>query len=172
MSYPLPQLHYAFMHPFPDMEQFKAIKTIEELNWPTDEHLKFRDSELHKNPCSRGLYFYGAYQGNQVIGYALLNATRSKKHVYLDDLGVDPSGQGGGIGGQLLRFAVNDYFAKHAEAQSIWTRVHVENHRAANLYKHVGFLPDGGPPKDYGLGMVQTLELLRPAVASHSCSVL
>jgi GNAT superfamily N-acetyltransferase len=90
-------------------------------------------------PSDDGLLL-GAWNGDDLVGYACLywffSSTKAAETVLLNDLFVDPSARGGGIGRALIDAALEvarERGAKHLE----WNTA-PDNHTAQRLYDSTG----------------------------------
>ena len=83
---------------------------LEELKWLHENELSeaFPPEELKpfaamKKHCASGLYHpVGAYEGDALVGYALLWESPGGQYVLIDYLGVTASRRNGGLGGEIL----------------------------------------------------------------------
>ena len=84
---------------------------LEELKWLHDREMKeaFPAEELKPYAamealCRSGLYHpVGAWEGDDLLGYAVLWESPGGKYVLIDYLGVTASRRNGGLGGQILQ---------------------------------------------------------------------
>jgi GNAT superfamily N-acetyltransferase len=90
-------------------------------------------------PSEDGLLL-GAWEGDQLIGYACLywffSSTQATETVLMNDLFVDPSGRRGGVGRALIAASLEvarDRGARHLE----WNTA-PDNHTAQRLYDSTG----------------------------------
>lgn len=83
---------------------------LEELRWLHDVEMTeaFPPEELKpyaamENLCKSGMYHpMGAYEGDDLVGYALLWESPGGKYVLIDYLGVTAARRNGGLGGKIL----------------------------------------------------------------------
>lgn len=158
-------VYYERLFPMPTVEQRRQIEELERHNWPEDDQqrtLKFRDSPTHTAAATtsyNGYWFYAAFSGETIIGYALFDL-RDAQRVYMDDVGLEHYARGHNIARHLLAYAVHDLFQK-TQASVIWTKVHPGNAKAYKLYLNIGFKKSLHGVVDGGRGEVQVLELHR-----------
>ena len=111
-----------------------------------NEGTKYNKDELNilMNNDKRPIYVYG--EDKKVLGYIFLelneysgNNLVSRKEIYIDDLCVDDTKRGLGIGKKLFEFA-KDY-AKNNNYSSITLNVWEGNDNAIKFYQKLGMTP-------------------------------
>lgn len=114
------------------------------------EIIEVCDAAFHKGIVSRDNYdmifnkldqyaiIIGAYDENEIIGYAAMYANDLKtKTAYISMIGVIPKMQGKHIGSNLMKRCVR--IAKEAGMKFIRLEVENTNQTAIKFYKHNGF---------------------------------
>lgn len=85
--------------------------TLDQLRWlhATELHEAFPAEELKPFPAMEQLFRRGAYrpvgawEGETLVGYALLWTSPAAGYVLIDYLGVTAARRNGGLGGEILR---------------------------------------------------------------------
>jgi ribosomal protein S18 acetylase RimI-like enzyme len=130
------------------LKLLKEVSHVHHLIRPDifNEGTKYNKEQLIKllNNDKRPIYVY--VDNNEVLGYIFLelneysgNNLVERKEIYIDDLCVDESTRGKGIGKELFNF-VKEY-AKLNNYSSITLNVWEGNDNAINFYKKLGMCP-------------------------------
>ena len=108
---------------------------------------KYTDEELKKIIYDDNKPIFVAVEDDKVLGYVFCeiddfpkrNAMVAYKSLYIDDLCVDESERGNGIGKQLFKYAKE--FAKEINCYDITLNVWEGNNSACEFYEKMGLKP-------------------------------
>jgi GNAT superfamily N-acetyltransferase len=130
--------------------------------------LELHPARLRRWSQEPGTKLFVAVDGDDVIGMILSLVARADDGAgppiprarHFTGLAVLPERQRGGVGGALLRTALDDARAEGSERGTLWT--HVGNERARRLFEAHGFRPTGRTGHDDGGPTMQLLARIGP----------
>ena len=120
----IPLIRYA------DYEDIEAVMAIQQSIWLDDDNRN--DLETFEEAVDEEL-LYVCEVHNKIVGFALCYINEDTNDIHIGDICVIPEHRGNGYGTQIIQFILNDC------DNSITLEVEIENTKAFELYKKLGF---------------------------------